>query len=272
MSRKLPPPEPGPLLPWLLVSLRPMSRSKVKQLLASGRVRVNGVAVTQFDHALAATDRVTIGEVEPDLGLPVVFRDADLLVVDKPAGLLTVATDREKLDTAFARLNATLPTRPFVVHRLDRETSGLLLFALGADIRDRLQAAWPTVTKVYAAVVEGVPDPPAGTIRTHLLEGADLRVREVPASREGAKEAITHYETISTGKGRSLLRVRIETGRRHQIRVHLSGIGNPVVGDRVHGATTDPLRRLGLHAWELRLAHPRSGEAMHWTCEPPFRG
>src|SRR4051812_32543244 len=152
--RVLPPATDGPLLAWLMAALAPTPRTRVKQLLRFGQVTVNGVAVTRFDHPLKAGDRVTIAPARPDpageafgrAGTRVAPRDDHLIAIDKPAGLLGVATAGEKQDTAFVRVSASLAAeragRPFVVHRLDRETSGLLLFARSADARDRLQAAW----------------------------------------------------------------------------------------------------------------------------------
>lgn len=269
--RALPPATDGPLLPWLLAALAPMPRTRVKQLLKFGQVTVNGVPTTRFDHPLTAGDRVAVLSNRPEpgvgelamAGVCIVCQDDDLIAIDKPAGLLSVATGREKTDTAFARMNAYLAARragrPFVVHRLDRETSGLLLFARSAAVRDRLQSAWDQVSKVYLAVVEGEPRPPEGVIRTYLIEGKDLRVRASAGPRPGAKEAITRYRIVSTRGGRTLVEVGLETGRKHQIRVHLAGLGCPVIGDAVYGARSDPVGRLGLHAWRLAFDHPVTG-------------
>jgi 23S rRNA pseudouridine1911/1915/1917 synthase len=260
-ARRLPPPTAhAPLLAWLVETLRPMSRTKVKELLACGRVAVNGAPTTRFDHPLTPADRVTIvgRPARPAAPFPVVFADDTVLVIDKPAGLLTVATDAEKHDTAFARL-AAAGERPVVVHRLDRDTSGLLLFARAPAVRDTLQAIWDDISKTYLAVVEGVPRARDGVIDTFLAEGRDLRVRAGSPDRPGAKRAISRYRVVRERGGRSLVEVTLVTGRKHQIRVHLAGLGCPVVGDRVYDATTDPAGRLGLHAWRLGFAHPVSG-------------
>lgn len=257
----------GQLLAWLLEALRPTSRTRVKELLRDGRVSVNGTPTTRFDHPLRPGDRVTIDRdrsAARDLeraGIAVLFEDDAVIVLDKPAGLLTVATEAEKIDTAFVWLRAHLEARragrPFVVHRIDRETSGLLLFARSADIRDRLQANWDVVMKTYLAVVEGTPRPAEGVVENDLIEGRNLRVR---AGRgPGAKRAVSRYRMVSCRGGYSLVEVGLETGRKHQIRVHLAGLGCPVVGDKVYGATTDPAGRLGLHAWRLAFDHPATG-------------
>jgi 23S rRNA pseudouridine1911/1915/1917 synthase len=267
----LPPAADGLLLPWLVAALAPMPRTRVKQLLRFGRVSVNGVPTTQFDHPLRAGDQVTITATRPDpageslrqAGIRIVYEDDDLVAIDKPAGLLSVATEGEKADTAFARLAACLSARqqgrPFVVHRLDRETSGLLLFARSVAARDRLRAAWDRAAKIYLAVVEGEPRPPAGTVRNFLNEGKDLRVRASAGPRPGSKESVTRYRVLTACHRRALIEVELETGRKHQIRVHLAGLGCPVVGDATYGATTNPAGRLGLHAWRLGFDHPATG-------------
>jgi 23S rRNA pseudouridine1911/1915/1917 synthase len=276
----LPPPTAeGPLLAWLLEALRPMNRTRVKELLRDGRVTVNGTPTTRHDHPLRPGDRVTIRRDRPagrDLervGIKVVYEDDSLFVVDKPPGLLTVATEAEKTDTAFARLSTHLAARgagrPFVVHRIDRETSGLLLFARSVAVRDRLQSSWDGVTKIYLAVVEGSPGPAEGVVENHLVEGRNLRVRV--GSGPGAKRAVTRYRVV-TSRGRySLVEVRLETGRKHQIRVHLAGLGCPVVGDQVYGARTDPAGRLGLHAWKLALDHPATSRRVELESPLPAK-
>lgn len=279
-ARTLPPPTAaGPLLPWLLVALAPTNRTRVKQMLQHGRVRVNGVAVTRHDHPLAPGDRVEVARegaarvaADAGPGFRVIYEDAAVVVTDKPAGLLTVATDDEKLDTAFARLNVYLASaggdRPFVVHRLDRDTSGLLLFAKTAASRDKLQANWEAVEKTYLAVVEGVPRPPAGVVENHLLEMPNLRVRAVPPGPDG-KRAVSRYRVVESSGRYSLVEVCIETGRKHQVRVHMAGLGCPIVGDEAYRAKSDPAGRLGLHAWRLAFPHPVTGRRVEWESPLP---
>jgi len=264
-GRSLPAPAAeSPLLEWLLVSLKNESRTKVKQILKHGSVLVNGVAVTRHDHPVRPGDRIAIGLNQgigelARAGIAVVFEDASIVVIDKPPGLLTVATEVEKLDTAYARLAAALAARregrPFVVHRLDRETSGLLLFARTASARDRLQKNWEAVNKTYIAVVEGKPRPAEGVVENYLIEGRDLRVRTAPPGG-GAKRAISRYRVVAADRTHSLVEVELKTGRKHQIRAHMAGLGCPVIGDKTYGATTDPAGRLGLHAWRLAFDHP----------------
>ena len=280
-NRVLPPATEGPLLTWLLTTLKAMPRTRVKQLLARGQVTVNGTPITQFDHPLAPGDRVAIATVRNDpaglvlrqAGVTIVYQDDDLIAIDKPAGLLSVATSTERADTAFARLNAYLGARregrPFVVHRLDRETSGLLLFARSADVRDQLQARWHTVTKTYLAIVEGSPAETAGVVENYLVEGRDLRVRAFDRARPGSKRAVTRYRVLSAQAKCSLLQVELQTGRKHQIRVHLAGLGCPVIGDPTYGAKSEPAGRLGLHASRLSFDHPVTEQRLDLESELP---
>lgn len=277
-KQRLPPPDQEtPLLPWLLTALSPMSRTRVKELLGRGHVQVNGGTVTQFDHPLKPGDRVELSKSasprKRDPNDAIVYEDDAVIVIDKPAGLLSVATEKEKLDTAFARLSAHLEERragrPFVVHRLDRDTSGLLLFARTPEVRDQLQAAWEKVEKRYLAVVEGTPQPAEGTVRNFLLEGRDLRVRVVAQGGGEAKLAVSRYRVLHSVNGLSLVEVVLETGRKHQIRVHLAGLGCPVAGDKLYGARTDPAKRLALHAWKLAFDHPASGKRVELEAKLP---
>lgn len=260
-----------PLLPWLLQTLGAnMPRVRVRQLLQFGRISINGTIVTRHDHPVGPADRLSMVGKEAaaravgathSCGVPVVFMDEHLIVIDKPAGLLSVATDSNKTDTAFTRLNdwltRTRAGRPYVVHRLDRDTSGLLVFARSPTAHDRLQNNWEHVSKTYIAICEGSPTPASGTIDNFLEEGADLRVRIRPHAGERAKRAVTSYRVTASQGGHSCVEVQLLTGRKHQIRVHLASLGCPIVGDRVYG--TGGGRRMALHAWRLEFQHPISG-------------
>lgn len=269
----------APLLAWLLDALQPMNRTRVKQLLRHGRVAVNGTTTSRHDHPLRPGDQVAIarGNVVPadrsleNAGIAIVLEDEALIAIDKPAGLLTVATRRERLDTAFSWLKAHLTARdlgrPYVVHRLDRDTSGLLLFARNAAVRDRLQANWSDVRKVYMAVTEGTPRPPQGVVENSLIEGRDLRVR---ATRQGLGQwAVTRYRVVGVRGRLALVQVVLETGRKHQIRVHMAALGCPIIGDPVYGTAGNPAGRLGLHAHRLTLTHPTTGQTLELTSPLP---
>jgi len=262
-----------------LQSLYPdSSRTTLRQLLQGGRVRGNGEIEKNAKRELGAEDLIEIALRSEDRTLPpglsILHEDTDVIVVLKANGLLTVATEREREDTAQAYLNAYLGARReeriHVVHRLDRETSGVLVFAKNFHARERLkeQFAAHTVDRLYVAVTEGMMQPPSGTIRSHLLERKDLRMQSVEAHPD-AKLAVTHYRTIADAGAYSVLEVTLETGRKNQIRAHLSEAGHPVAGDPLYGAKTNPLGRLGLHAKFLAFTHPTNGKRMSFTAPLP---
>lgn len=262
------------LLPFLLSHQKGKSRNNIKALLTRGQVLVDGQAVTRHDHPLVPGQTVSLRPrlQGGDLPFPLLYEDADLLAIDKPAGLLSTANEREQERTAFRAVSDWLRDRgegrAFLVHRLDRDTSGVLLFAKSEAVQQRFQNEWNTLIRRrgYRAVVEGAPPEPAGTIRTQLREN---RIHRVYSVRSGGKAAVTHYQVERLGADYALLAVAIDTGRKNQIRVHFSELGCPVAGDKVYGAATDPLGRLCLHAHELSFAHPVTGAELLLRSETP---
>lgn len=262
------------LLPFLLSHQKGKSRNNIKALLTRGQVLVYGQAVTRHDHPLVPGQTVSLRPrlQGGDLPFPLLYEDADLLAIDKPAGLLSTANEREQERTAFRAVSDWLRDRgegrAFLVHRLDRDTSGVLLFAKSEAVQQRFQNEWNTLIRRrgYRAVVEGAPPEPAGTIRTQLREN---RIHRVYSVRSGGKTAVTHYQVERLGADYALLAVAIDTGRKNQIRVHFSELGCPVAGDKVYGAATDPLGRLCLHAHELSFAHPVTGAELLLRSETP---
>ncbi len=276
MSERLRADEPAPLLEFLAQRLAGWSKNTLRQRLDLGCVQVNGATVTRGDHALRAGDEVTVvarGEGAPTARgareFPTLFLDEELVAIDKPAGLLSVSTGRADERTALALVRAALsrpgkPARLWPVHRLDRETSGVLLFARTPQARAAVQGDWRAVRKLYLALVEGRPEPAEGVVEAPLWEDRDLNVRV--GDGPTAKAARTRYRTLETGATRTLLEVELDTGRRHQIRAHLAHLGHPIVGDERHGTAG---ARLGLHAWRLSLRHPRDGRALLLEAPPP---
>ena len=271
--------EPTPLLAWLLGALAGKSRSTVKAILAGRQVRVNGTVVTRFDAPLAPGDRV---EVSMEKGamtlarteLEIVHEDDALIVVNKRPGLLSVSTSGERERTAYYILmdhvRRTAPRgRVFVLHRLDRETSGLMMFAKSERVQERMQREWDkmVVSRKYVAVVEGRPARESDSISSLLQEN---RAMNVYSAREG-KLAVTRYTTLKSNGMYSLLELELETGRKNQVRVHVAEMGHPVAGDDKYGARTNPIKRLALHARELQFVHPVTGEMMHFQTDIPRR-
>ncbi len=208
-------------------------------------------------------------------GLSILYEDADILVVDKPAGLLTIATDKEKSRTAYFILTdyvrkgySKSHNRIFIVHRLDRETSGILVFAKTAEAKLVLQRQWKTTEKKYLAVVRGRCERQSATITTHLTENRAHFVYSTSDFKIG-KLSQTAYKVLKEAKGLSLLEVRLLTGRKHQIRVHLADIGHAVVGDQKYGKDERGHHRLALHAFSLSFNHPRSGKPIAFETGVP---
>ena len=208
-------------------------------------------------------------------GLVVLYEDHDLLVVDKPAGLLTVGTDADKLHTAYFILtdyvrkgNARSRNRVFIVHRLDRDTSGILLFAKSEEAKRRLQDQWAETHKTYLAVVHGRCKKNAETITTYLAENK-AHVVYATSDRSQGKLSHTAYKVLRQTTDFAMLEVALLTGRKNQIRVHLAGIGHPIVGDRKYGRRGDSHDRLALHARSISFLHPVSGKPLRFSATVP---
>ena len=251
------------------------SKNTLRQRLRLGCVAVNGRVVERAAEMVAVGDiievhsKASVRSTQSMAALNALFEDEYLLAIDKPAGLLSVGTDGERDRTALSLARQAIRHGSssgdlWPVHRLDRETSGVLLFARSREARDQIQAGWHNTKKIYTAVVEGVVDPAAGTIDQPLWEDKNLRVRV--GARDGAKEARTRYQTVLGGRTRSHLEVHLDTGRKHQIRAHLAWLGHPVVGDSRYG---QPDVRLCLHARQLVLPHPVAGHEICIEAEVP---
>ena len=205
----------------------------------------------------------------------VVFEDASVIVVDKPAGLLTMATESERSKTLYAALRANLnskkpPEKLFIVHRLDREASGLLVFAKTVEAKERLQDQFRdhSAGRRYVAVVDGRVKADRFSIRSYLAENAAYRVYSTPNKKIG-KLAVTHARVLKRNSKTTVLEVQLETGRKHQIRVHLAEQGHPIVGDKSYGSRSNPIRRLALHGAHLTFKHPLSGKLMSFDAPYP---
>jgi 23S rRNA pseudouridine1911/1915/1917 synthase len=259
------------LLRERLLAMHPgASRSAIKRWLEAGRVRVNDRVVRRGDVVVGQADRVQLTAAPPPpfpsalLGL--VHEDSEILVVDKPHGLLTIATEHERERTAYRALAEYVAGQPgrrarlFIVHRLDRETSGLLVFAKNAETKRLLQEQFArrAVDRVYVAAVEGIVRQPHGVLRDRLTGDASGRVRPTRDPRTG-REAITVYRVLARRRDSTVLELSLGTGRRGQIRAQLAELGHPIVGDRRYGSRRDPLHRVCLHATRLAFIHPRGG-------------
>jgi len=205
----------------------------------------------------------------------ILFEDETLIVVDKPAGLLTIATEREKERTLYAWLYDHVkrhrpPEKIFIVHRLDREASGLLVFAKTSAAKEYLQKQFGnrTAGRVYKAVVEGRVSVDTKTIESYLAENRAHRSYSTSDHQIG-KHAITHFRVVKRSSRRTLLEIELGSGRKHQIRVHMAELGHPISGDKVYGTAAGPLGRLALHAERLVFRHPVSGERKQFESPCP---
>jgi len=271
---------PGQLLASMVEMLPNKSRKLLKAVLKDRQVTVDGKTVTQFDYQLHPGHRVEIqwqrqDQQNPGHGLDIVFEDEDIIIIDKPAGLLTIATDKEKRKTAYAALSGHLKksdpeAKIFIIHRLDRETSGLLMFAKSEQVKRQIQKSWNATIRqrTYVAVVEGRMEQPQGTIVSYLTESSALKVYSSQNPQHGQK-AITHYRVTDQNNRYSMLEVNLDTGRKHQIRVHLQDLNHPVIGDKKYGSGNNSIGRLGLHAQVLAFSHPRTGKLCRFSSNIP---
>lgn len=273
------PPGSDTLLDVLQQRFPDSSKTTLRDMLRGDRVRVNGAPERNAKRVVGAGDQVEIAGKAAraiDPRVRILYEDSDLIVVDKAAALRTVPDEHVQHETVESFLNVYLAapegeSRIHHVHRLDRDTSGVLVFAKNTWMRDQLQKVFAAhdIERVYVAVVFGKLREPSGTLRSFLAEDRDLRVRTVAGPDEG-KEAITHYRTIASGRRFSMLEITLETGRRNQIRVQLAEAGHPVAGDTMYGrGREEAIGRLGLHAKLLGFVHPRTGEKVVFTAEIP---
>lgn len=273
--------EPVQLMTFLLAKMGGMSRSSVKSLLAHRQVMVNNKISTQFNLELQPNDLIEVnsGRGNIELNHPklrIIFEDAYLIIVEKKEGLLTVSTGNADETTAFSILKnyvkkSSPDNRIYVVHRLDRETSGVIMFAKNRDVQLTLQENWHRIItrRIYVALVEGKVEKEEDTIVTWLLENEKSLKIHSSDTDNGGQQAITHYRCVKSNDDYSLLEIELETGRKNQIRVHMQGIGHPIVGDKKYGGNISPINRLGLHARLLAFYHPVTTEEISFETQVP---
>lgn len=267
------------LLQFLLSKIK-TSRNNVKSLLSNHQVLVNGAPITQFNFLLAKDDEVKIAknpvmeqkkddrvkkEQKKFYSINIIYEDKDFIAIDKPHGLLSVASDKEVKETAYNYVlnylqNKNKSIRPYILHRIDKETSGVLIFAKDVKIHSMLKLRWNDLVTLreYYAIVEGKMDVKEDKITSYLKENKNNLVYST--NDPSGEFAITNYKVVEENSLYSLLKVNIETGRKNQIRVHMHELNHPIIGDDKYGFNKNPLKRLGLHASCLEFIHPITKE------------
>jgi len=269
------------LLPFLFETLSTnggWSKKTVKQRLQCSSIFVNNQIQTKHDYIVVPDDVVSVGIAQraghhtspQHVKLDIIYQDKDLIAINKPSGLLSVGTSKENKNHALALLRQQLSrgkerVQLWPVHRLDRDTSGILLFATSKEVREAVMDKWNVAEKTYLAVVEGTPKIETDTI-TQALRLDEKEYRMHVGTHKHAKPAITHYKMLESNTKRSLLEVDIETGRQHQIRAHMAWMGNSIVGDERYGTKGG---RMGLHAIKLHFIHPVSKKKVLLEVDAP---
>lgn len=237
------------------------NKKNVKNFLKFKQVKVNGEIVSQFNYQLKKDDQVVIDKSEVNkTDLNIIFEDKELIVINKPSGLLSISGGGEKEKTAYHMVSKYLKAKNkndkiFVVHRLDKDTSGILMFAKNEVIKNKLQDNWNTIVykRGYLAIVEGKLKKKHGTIKNNLAES---KTQMVYITNNKGKVAITNYKVLKESYNNSLVEVFLDTGRKNQIRVHMQSLGHSIIGDKKYGAITNPLKRMGLHSHIFAFVHP----------------
>lgn len=267
------------LLVFLLETLKDQSRNSVKSLLSNHRVSVDGAPISQFNFKLFKGDTVIISKTpihkKTRSNLPIIYENDEMIVINKPSGLLSIASDKEKGSTAYRMLTDYVQqkdkhNRIFVVHRLDEDTSGVLMVAKNPKLQAALQDNWNDLVKSrgYYAIVDGIMENKSGTIKSYLKKNSQNMMYSSKKEGDG-QFSVTHYKVIAKKDNYSLLDVHIDSGRKNQIRVHLGDIGHNVIGDDKYGNPSNPIKRLGLHAYELELVHPLTGKTLKFVAPVP---
>ena len=270
--------EPSELLNWLITNL-PDSRSKIKATLTGRGIKVDGKIVTQFDYPLKKGTKIAVSKTKQNnlfknRYVKLVYEDRHLVVIEKKPGILSMAAGHSTLNVKTVLDNYFKQNRQkcqaHVVHRLDRETSGLMIYAKDKQTELALEADWHNIVfdRRYVAVLSGEVEDDEGTIASWLRDNKAYITYSSPVDN-GGKYAVTHFHVLKRGYEHSLVEFKLETGRKNQIRVHAADMGHPVCGDMKYGNGDDPIGRLCLHAYMLCFYHPVNHRPMEFTTDIP---
>lgn len=274
--------EESTLMQCLEAKLTDHKRTAIKALMKYNQVALNSMPVSQFDQPVHTGDTLSVNFTRPFVvfshpRIKLVYEDNDIIVINKGSGILSVSTDNVKDGTAYSILRDYLKKKDprlmlFVVHRLDRDTSGLMMFAKNVEAKEAMQHNWNNMVlgRRYVAVVEGKVEQEEGVVKSYLAETSQFEVYSTQNPDEG-QLAITRFKRLQCNNGYSLMELSLDTGRKNQIRVHMKDLGHPIVGDRKYGAKASPIHRLGLHARTLHFAHPVTKKEMLFETPIPSR-
>ena len=270
-----------PLMEFVAARRPDNKRNDIKKWMKFGHLKVNGQVTKAFDAPVAPGDVVEFNATRPfptfrHSRIEIVYEDDDIIVINKGYGLLSVSTlSHKKEENAYEILrNYVKEVNPrnklFIVHRLDRDTSGLMMFAKSEEAQEVLRHNWNNMIleRLYVAVLEGYLENNSGYVKSRLAENSQFVVYTTENPDEG-RVAVTHYEVVGSGNGYTLAQFSLDTGRKNQIRVHAKELGHPSAGDKKYGATKSPLHRLALHARTLRFAHPITRKDMNFETPIP---
>ena len=273
--------EDGTLLAAAAALLPDHKPTKLKSMLRHNQLAINGVPSTQFDQPVSAGDQLWVNfdrsfQVFSHPRIKLVFEDNDIIVVDKGYGVLSTAAGKPSDDTVFNIVKKYArgfsdKANVYVVHRLDRDTSGLMLLTRTKQARDKLISNWNNmvIERKYIAVVEGKVEQKEGTVKSFLAENPDTFEMYSTEDKKLGRLAVTRYRVVKQGRRYAMVELEIKTGRKNQIRVHMHDLGNPVSGDRKYGGHPSPINRIALHATTLSIVHPITGKAVTFTSPAP---
>ena len=268
------------LLKFLILTIKDKSRNKVKSMLSHKQFKVGKEITTQFNHPLKKGDEVTVSwdgafKKESYEGVKIVFEDDDIIVINKRSGLLSIGSEKEKRQTAYRIITHHIQqenpvARLFVIHRLDREASGLMVFAKNKQAQVDMKDSWQKTFQknLYLAVSEGTIEKDIDTISSYLNESKALIVYSGNNPKLG-KKAITNYNVVKKNEFYTLLEATLETERKNQLRVHLKSIGHPIIGDKKYDSKQNPLNRTAVHLRRINFIHPATDQLMEFETKVP---
>jgi pseudouridine synthase, RluA family len=267
------------LLEFLYSKMKDLSKKRVKGYLVNRHVIVDNKIITKYDYQLRKNQKVSIDKSGGIAFLKrnkieLLYEDKELIIINKPSGLLSIATTEEKTVTAYNIMTnyvklSNPKSRIFIVHRLDRDTSGIIMFAKDENLKHKLQDNWDKIVifRGYVAVVEGILKVKEDTIKNNLIEDKNFTVHSTNSN--SGELAITKYSVVKEKNNLSLVKLELKTGRKNQIRVHMQELGHPIIGDKKYGSKKNLIKRLGLHAYKLAFIHPVTNKKMEFETDIP---